>query len=750
MADDDYNLNPGSQSGDDSVISGSNDSLEDSYSASSKDEEDEYSSEAKDPMLLMHYSQSVNIAEHLSEEELTDCANKVMSGMEDDETTMTKWRVDMEEGTKLSRLEKEPKNVPFTNAANIKFPLITNACYQFSARVYPEFIQDGKVVKCQVVGSNPPQELMDKATRVYTHMSWQLLGEDTEWEVSLDKLLVTLPNIGFLLKKTYYDPLKKKNRSFLCATKDITLRNECDISCLDDLRRITHTLFLSRNDLIEGKNEKIYLKDTINDILDTQTGETLDKPIEIIEQHRFLDLDSDGYEEPYIVTVHKETNKVIRILARYTPSDIELDGQKVKRITPIQSFTDYHFLPSLDGTFMSVGFGVLMLHLNETVNSLMNMLLDSGKVANMQTLIMDSRIKIPGGSQFVEPGTIIKLQAIPGEDLQKGIVPLVYKEPSPTLFQLFGVLVQAAKELSSSTESLQGTAESQNTPATTNLSQVEQGMKVFKAILLRVWRSQKAEFQKLFELNRRFMDPREEVSVVGQTITVSQDDYKDPSIRVIPIANPSLSSDAQRMAKLNALVQIANTPLGQATLNPQMIMQNILETMDLPNPESFLMPQQQKKPDPKMLTVQAKMQKDAHETALKNRKQDLDEAKFMAGLSKDEELINEIRAKALKLIADAAHVADKTKLEHMSLQLDAINSTAQIANNLHKNANDSTQNVRQALLQKQQQDQLHQRETQSLGIQQQQADQDGQAQQSSDQSVDQTPSDGQTDTGSGQ
>src|SRR6185437_13783369 len=128
----------------------------------------------------------------------------------------------------------EPKNTPLPNSANIKYPLITHASYQFAARTYPELIQDGKIVKTEIAGESNP--LVDAiAHGVATHMSHQLLGADSEWEMGMDKLLNSLPNIGFLVKKTWFDPLKKKNCSDVCFYKDIVLRNDPSILCLNDL-----------------------------------------------------------------------------------------------------------------------------------------------------------------------------------------------------------------------------------------------------------------------------------------------------------------------------------------------------------------------------------------------------------------------------------------------------------------------------------------------------------------------------------
>lgn len=643
--------------------------------------------DSKIPARLKAFIDSPNIADLLEEEDLLKIGMRVAVGYQEDKGTQKVWLSNVEDAQRLARLSREPKNTPLPQSANIKYPLITNACYQFAARTFPELVQDGKVVKCEVLGNDLDNSLSDKAFRISTHMSYQLIGPDNDWEASTDKLLTVLPNVGFLLKKTFFDPIKQKNSSLVCNYKDIILRNASDIQTLDDLRRITHDLYYHVNDLVEASRYGIFKKDVVEEIVTRMSVNMTDDSIILHEQHRYLDLDDDGYEEPYIVTTENGTNKVLRIVARYTEDDIKLDDKnEVKCITPIQFFTDFHFLRATDGSFMSVGFGTLMLHLNETVNTILNQLIDAGTLANMQTGFIDSRLKIQGGQMQCDPGQWNRVKGVIGQTLKDGVMPINYKEPSSTLFQLLGMLIESGKELSSSTEVMSGQSNPTNVPATTIMALVEQGMKVFNSIQRRLYGSLKQEYQKLFRLNAIYLPDGEEQAVVG--VNISQNDYKDASIRVLPIADPNLSSDAQRMAKVQFLMNLMNQPSTGQHLNIPECLKRAFIAVNMPNPQPLLL-NTPPPPDPKMMAVQMQAADKAGNLQLKNRHQDLKEKEFVAKLAKMEAEIHELQAKAVNLVATADKTHRDAGTNEFNSKVSAIKSQIDAAATAHKQLSDS-------------------------------------------------------------
>lgn len=622
-----------------------------------------HDSESKDK--LVKYSMMVNIADDLDDDLLTEISGKVTTGFDEDKRTCEQWFKSVEEAQKLAKLVKEEKNTPLPQSANIKFPLITNACYQFAARTYPELVKDGKVVKAAIIGKDPSGTKQMIGDRVATHMSYQLLFQSSEWEASMDKLLVVLPNVGFLCKKTYFDPLRKVNVSDVCDYKDIIINS--DVKSLESARRISHVIYMHANDMVEYARSGLFLEDVVDDIIKQNSGDKLDKPFELVEQHRFLDLDDDGYEEPYIVTQEMETHKIVRIVPRYTQDDIEFDEKdKVIRVNPVLYFTAFHFLPSPDGKFQSIGFGTLMLHLNETVNTILNQLIDSGSLNNMQGGFIDARIKIQGGQTLHDPGEWKRVKGLTGVNMKDGIFPHAYKEPSQTLFQLLGLLIQTSKDLSSSTEVLSGTQPAQNVPATTIMALVEQGMKVFNAIQRRMYRSLKDEYTKLFRLNSIYLDPQEYIGVIGQDLAVSRTDYQMKNLAIMPVADPNLSSDAQRFAQIQALMQLAGKP----GINTFEIYKRYLQALNVSNLDAILPPNQPPPPpSPDEIKVKGDLQIRQGELQLKQQQQALDEREALVNLGKKEAEIDNLHAQAVNQLAQAQTMGKDAEIRDYELQL---------------------------------------------------------------------------------
>lgn len=715
---------------------------------------DLFKSKTKPKSLLEKYAELNNIADELDDNIKQTIINRVIGGIEEDIQTQANWLRRVEEVQKLAKLEKEPKNTPLPQSANIKLPLIRDACDQYAARTYPEVVQDGQVAKSLIIGEDVSGFLATASKAITTHMNWQMLGPDSDWEASLDRLLVVYSNIGFVVTKSYFDSSKKKIREDLCNYKDIILRNAPDIQCLDDLRRITHVLHWNTNDLITASRTEIFSEKVVEEILASYTINNKHQDNDLYESHCFFDLDGDGYEEPYIITIHKQTNKLCRIKARYYPENIHInDDKKVTHIDPIPYFTDYHFLPAIDGSFMSEGFGTLMQHLQEMVNTICNQLIDAGTLANMQTGFMDSRIKIMGGQIEGDPGKWTRVKSVLGEMLKDGMVPIQYKEPSSTLYQLLGMLIEMSKELTSSTDAMQGLGGGTNVPATTQLSMIEQGMKRFSALQKRLNRSLKESLIKRYKLNQKYVDPVEFKSLTG----VDSEVYKHPSIRIIPIADPSISSDAQRLSQAHVVMEIAASPT--SLISQYEAQKRMLEAAKVPN-ISALLPEKAKnappKPDPKMVLGRMKHQIDVGKLQIAGQHQTNKDKETIIKAHKSQAEINQMQANAVKLIAEAAHTKDETRLQELHLQLEAINSKIGHHFTANKHMTDTMQARRDSDLRQQEIDNQHQQAAiddhqgytqMALDQQQNEAENDRANSEGSNNSVDQS-SDNSEDAGS--
>lgn len=610
-----------------------------------------------------------NIAEKMDEEDLCRLASDVISSYEYDKQSRAEWERITEKALEVIELKHEMKHTPWPNASNVKYPLISTAVIQFASRQMPALIRNDKVAEAQVIGADPTGEKEQRAARVSKHMSYQLLHEMEEWEDELDKMLHMLAAVGTVFKKTYYDPVKERPVSQLCLYDEIVIHE--DVKSLEEARRITHKICMHKNDIIERMRLGLYSEMDPAE-LDREAFESLQNESihEILEQHCYIDLDGDGYEEPYIVLVDKDLRKVLRVVARYDEEDVEVnDKGEVIRIKPVHHFTDFHFIRSPKGKFYSIGFGQLLFSLNNSVNTILNQLIDAGTLANTQAGLMDKRLKIPGGRFELIPGQMQKVNLSAIDDIRKHIMPLDFKEPSPVLFQLLGTLVEATKEVSSVSDALTGREQAQNVAATTMLALIEQGGKVFSAIQKRLYMGMKKEFKKLFRLNRIFLDREQYFRVLDDEAVIRSDDYIEADMDIKPVADPNVSSDAHRLARTQAQLSL----VGQPGINSFEIMKRYLEDLNTPNIDAILSPPDPNAPPPpELLKIQAEIMEKGHKQEIAKHRIQLEAMRSQADLLKKEAEIKELEARAVKNIADAEAAELGSQIKQYSAQVEAM------------------------------------------------------------------------------
>jgi chaperonin GroES len=560
-----------------------------------------------------------NIASEMSKEELDVIARNAIKGFNKDFQSCEDHFKQLAEWTDLAKQVSDEKTFPWQGASNVKYPLLSTAAMQFAARAYPSLLpSSGKIVKSVVIGKDPTERKSQIAEAVSIYMSYQLLNEMEGWEEDMDKLLIMLPIVGTLFKKTYYDPMTEKNCSKLVYTENLV----CDYwtTSLDTAERISECFELSKRKVTERVRSGLWVKVDLGDPSGDETGDVDETtPYKFIEQHTFLDLDDDGYAEPYIVTVNLDSEQVVRITARFDPDNIvfkDIDGkQQLAYIKPTQYYTKYGFVPNPDGGFYDIGFGQLLGPLNESVNTLINQLIDSGTLNNLQSGFLGKGLKIRGGDHGFTPGEW-KHVPVSGDDLRKQIVPLPSKEPSNVLYQLMGALITSGKELASVAEIFVGKMPGQNTPATTTMASIEQGMKVFTAVYKRIYRSLGEEFQKLYKLNSLYLDESKFVSVLDITVDKSFFDKKQNDIA--PAADPTAASAQEKLMKAQGLLEL----LGTGVLDPVEVVRRIINAQEQPDPEKLFSQavqqtgQLQPQPDPKLIEMEMKSKMEQQKFAL--------------------------------------------------------------------------------------------------------------------------------------
>ncbi len=561
--------------------------------------------------------------------EILDVMSKeVLEGIAMDEGSREDWIAQSEEGYKLALLIAEEKTWPWPDAANIKYPLIATAAMQFSARAYPALVPaDGAVVKARAVPSAVNAIFLDSSTRVGRHMSWQLMVKDYRWEQEMDKLLMTLSVVGTMFKKTYYDASEDRNCSYILYPKDFIV--DYHATCLEEAYRKTEVIKLFQNKVIEKvNNEEEFLDieygeptadpDDDERIASDDVAPAINKasPHTFYQCHTFWDLDEDGYEEPVVITIHKETEKVVRVTTRYTSNDITSDDKgKIIRIKPLEYYTAFNFIENPAGSLYGVGFGLLLGPMNEAINTIINQLLDAGSLNNLQSGFISKTLRLNMAQTPMSPGEWRVCQAS-GEEMKGGLVPLPTKEPSAVLMQLVQMLIQSGMQLASVAEIFVGKMPGQNTPATTTQATVEQSMAVFTAVYKRVYRALAEEFKKLMYLNKINPDlVQGEAEESG--LDISPNDYMLPEYSIVPGADPAGDSQTVKQQKFAFVTQYL-MPLG--FINPQALTQWALEFMEVPNFQNLMVQQPpQPPPDPKMMLAEAEMKKMGLESQLKQQ-----------------------------------------------------------------------------------------------------------------------------------
>jgi chaperonin GroES len=546
--------------------------------------------------------------------------------------------------------------------SNVKYPILSVAAIQFSARAYPNIVKGRDVVKCQVVGSDPEGVKAKKAQNIRQFMNYQIIEDMDGWEEGMDKLLARLSILGLYYKKIYNQSTERVAQSDTVSPEDLVVNYYA--KSLEP--RATHIIELTPNEIHErvmgdlflkrdfGKGSEIKNEDEEEDTGDNR-GEAEDAPHIFLEQHRWLDLDDDGYQEPYVVTVHKDTEQVVRITARFGVDDVEVnESGEIVKIKPFQHFVKYSFFPSFDDSWYDIGWGTLLFPINGTINSTINQLIDAGTLNNRQGGFLGRGIRLTKGGATsnlkFKMGEWKQVESS-GDDLRKGIVPLPTKPPSPILFKLLALMIDASKELASQADVLTGEQPKANVPATTTLALIEQGLKVFSGVYKRIHRSLKEEFGKIRKLNQMYLEDDLYLRVLDEPQGASVVDFEDNSLDVVPVSDSAEVSDVQRLVKAEALME----KRGQG-LKDGLIIERWLEALQVPN-HTELLPDENDPPpeDPPEIKIEKyKLQQKDAELQLESRKLFREEV--------------ETRAKVLKLVADAVKALAQAEAEEAGPQ----------------------------------------------------------------------------------
>ena len=659
----------------------------------------------------------INIAGTMSEEKLNLIAADVVERANQDLLSMTEWSDCVKEGIKLNKPEFKPSDYPWPNAANFKATILAEASNNFGNRATIEIMRDPKLVKTEIIGlttiknviekkSNeisrwkrdlddamaqaqqlPPespeaQELQplieelskkiadstqkirekkqdirvkgERADRVSELMNWQVNVKMEEWRPDQKRLMYSLPNVGTVFKKTYYDPTLGRCVSKVINYPDFIVNQKTEN--LKSCRSFTHVMAFKKAEVdIRVKqglwiDAKIYTDEDNGDAGSNEAAKaekTLDNADKFYEQYCWLDLDDDGAEEPYVVTVHVGSCKVVRIVARYDedgiivkskdikipmpllraqkktaekiiadnkefgtneplPDPEDLSPYKIVRVEPARIITKYGMIPSSDGTFLDVGFYHLIGSMTMGVNKTTNDLLNSGTLSNQQSGMVAKGFRRKAGDFKLKPGEFIQTE-MPPEQMGMAILPLPFKEPSVTLFQLNEKMENTARMFSNNADL--GSQIQSNTAPGTALALIQEAMIPQTAHMSMIIDSMSEEFKAIHDLNRNYADADEYKKIVGDDEASLADDFEVDGLSVVCGANPEMSSRMQRMTLATAELEQVGLVM-QAGGNPIPIIKNYYKRLGSENLDEIFPNEAEMSPEEKAQMEQMKQQQE--------------------------------------------------------------------------------------------------------------------------------------------
>ena len=634
--------------------------------------------------MLNGFLEMNNIAETMKDPILTDIGDRVVSDYEIDKDSRKDWERIQERALNLAR-QIAAKDRDST--ANVNYPTLATASIQFAARAYGNIVKGRDVVKAKIIGKveqpppMPEMPMMDgampdpmsggmpqpmmgqppippplpskdaRAKRLGSFMSYQMLEEVEDWENSLDELLVMLPVTGCCFKKTYYDSTSRQVKSPLVTADNLVVHY--NTKNVESASRITHVFELTPNEIVERVRAGTFLDKELGEAITEDSGSDEDAPHTFLEQHRWWDLDEDGYKEPYIITVHHDTSQVARITTRYDADGIVTNEKgEIVKIDPVQYFTRFIFMPAFDGNFYGMGYGALLGDLNATINTTINQLLDAGTLSNRQCGFLGKGINLGRGDESsFRPGEW-KHVVNTGDDLRKGIVPLPVREPSGVLFNLLGLMMDASKELSSVSDVLTGEQRGANESPTTILALIEQGLKVFSSIYKRLHRSLKAEYRKVRRLDRLYLALETYQSVLDDP-EAKMSDFYEKDMDVEPVSDETELTNVQKMVKAQALVEMMGSGL-----NDREIQKRYLQSLDIPDIDKILPPENvEPPPDPELELKKQELAIEGQKVMLDQQRvqqeQELNAAKIEKIKSDTERSYSNVRKTESEAVKDA-------------------------------------------------------------------------------------------------
>lgn len=620
------------------------------------------------------------LATLLEQQQLDEIGQDCLEGFNADLASGQERRDLLAKAVDLAMMMPEQKDTPWQGAASVKLPLIARASKTFAEMAYDAIVADGNIVRGRVIGTdeevkvttpvtNQPVIVREqgstqkKADRVAMFMNWQLLEQMSEWEEQFDRLLMVLPVVGCVFKKTYYDGILRRNASAVRMPHEMIV--DYFASDIKTATRISDIFKLTQNEIIERVRMGMFLEiEYIGGANSDEAVKTDTDPQEFIEQFTSLDLDGDGYPEPYIVTIHRGGGKVVRIVADYLDDGIKRNAKgEIYCITRESHIVKYGFMPAFDGSFYDMGFGELLLHLNETANTITNQMLDASTLSILGGGFLGKGVRIRGGELRRRPGEW-KMIPTTGNDIRENMVPLSHPEPSATMVSLLQMLIQMANDLGTDT-TLDANMNQQ--AAATTFAMVEKSQRAFKSVFKRIHRALKFELKQYYRLNYLYLTDKEYQDVLNNPKAIVAEDFDASDFDVVPTSDPSVASNLLRLARAQYLAQFKGDPL----VNQVKLTRELLYAGRIENPDDYLVEPQPAQPSAQeqalLLAAQnesKRLEIDAAKAVVDIEKMKQEVRTEAAVADKERASVDKVKADELKSLAEAkSKMADTTAKE---------------------------------------------------------------------------------------
>ena len=552
-----------------------------------------------------------NLADLLPEDILGAMGSNLYESYENYKNSRKDWEQSYSKGLDLLGFKYENRTQPFQNASGVTHPVLGEAVTQFQAQAYKELLPANGPVHTQTMGA-PTRQKEDQSNRVKDFMNYQLMNVMKEYEPEFDQMLFYLPLSGSAFKKVYYDELLGRAVSKFVPSDDLIVPYTA--TSIEDAEAVVHRLKMSENDLRKKQVSGFYRDIEITPGYAQETDvEKKERELEgvqktreeevftILEFHTNLDL--DGFEDkdqagdmtgiklPYIVTLDAGSREVLSIRRNYQPND------PLKK--KIEYFVHFKFLPGL-GFY---GFGLIHMigGLSRTATNALRQLIDAGTFSNMPAGFKQRGIRVRDEANSIQPGEFRDVDS-PGGNIRDAFMPLPFKEPSQTLLQLMGIVVQAGQRFAAIADMQVGDGNQQAAVGTT-IALLERGSRVMSAIHKRMYVAMKQEFELLASVFKTYLPQEYPYDVVGGQRNVKATDFDD-KIDIIPVADPNIFSQSQR-------ISLAQTELQLAMSNPQMhnlyeAYKDMYNAIGVKNIDQILPPPQQPMPmDPAAENIMA-------------------------------------------------------------------------------------------------------------------------------------------------